>query len=96
MKSMLLLAAIVALSACASAKKTYTPDGRIGYTIDCSGAALNWGKCFEKAGKICGSKGYDILERSGEQGDVVSANQYGAFGGSVIYRTMVIACKPVR
>ena len=85
----LLLIAIL-LGGCATAKKTYTSDGKEGYSITCSGSALNWGMCYEKAGEICGSKGYEVLEKSGDQGTVLSGNQFGLYGGSVINRSMII------
>lgn len=81
------------LSGCATADKIYTSDGRIGYSISCNGEVLDWGACYKKAGKICGARGYDVLSKSGNKGSTFSANQYGAYGGSVIYRSMVIACK---
>jgi len=46
--------------------------------------------CYEKAGEICGSKGYEVLEKSGDQGAVLSGNQFGLYGGSVINRSMII------
>ncbi|MCD4820753.1 MAG: hypothetical protein K8R11_01460 [Methanococcoides sp.] len=49
--------------------------------------------CYEKAGELCGSKGYEVLEKSGDTGAMVTAGQYGLFGGSVINRSMVIKCK---
>jgi len=71
-------------------KNTYTSDGREGYSINCSGSALNWGMCYEKAGELCGAKGYEVLEKSGDIGAMVTAGQYGLFGGSVINRSMII------
>lgn len=78
---------------CATSKKTYTPSGNEGYSINCGGAALNWGMCYEKAGKICGKKGYTIIEKSGDKGTIVSGNMYGLYGGTVLNRTMIIECK---
>ncbi len=78
---------------CATSKQVYTSDGGTGYSINCSGSALNWGMCYEKAGEICGEKGYDVLQKSGDQGAMVSGTQYGLFAGSVINRTMIIKCK---
>lgn len=89
----LLLSALVLLGGCASARQTYTADGSTGHSIDCSGTARNWGMCFEKAGEICGTRGYEVLNRSGDQGAVATANQYGGFAGSVISRTLIIQCK---
>jgi len=81
------------LSGCATASKTYTSDGKEGYNITCSGSALNWGMCYEKAGEICAQKGYEVLEKSGDQGSTMSGNQFGLYGGSIINRNMIIKCK---
>jgi hypothetical protein len=51
---------------CAISNKTYLPDGSEGYSISCDGAAVGINVCFEKAGEICGSRGYDILNREGQ------------------------------
>ncbi len=83
---------IICLSGCATASKTYTPDGSEGYIINCSGSALNWGMCYEKAGEICGPKGYEVVEKSGDTGSIVSGNQFGVYGGSIVNRTMIIKC----
>jgi hypothetical protein len=90
---MICLAIAISLSGCATAKKTYTSDGREGYSITCSGSALNWGMCYEKAGELCGQKGYEVLEKAGDQGAMLSGNQFGLYGGSVINRNMIIKCK---
>jgi hypothetical protein len=86
-----LIALIV--SGCATAKKTYTADGKEGYIISCNGSVLDWGNCFEKAGELCGAKGYVIMDKSGDVGSTLSASQFGLSGGSVMYRSMVIRCK---
>jgi len=83
----------ICMSGCATASKTYTSDGKEGYSITCSGSALNWGMCYEKAGELCGAKGYEVLEKSGDQGAMLSGNQFGLYGGSVINRNMMIKCK---
>jgi predicted alpha/beta hydrolase len=88
---LLLLAAC--LTGCATASKTFTADGKEGYNINCSGSALNWGMCYEKAGELCGEKGYEILEKSGDRGTMVTFGQYGLMGGSVINRSMIVKCK---
>lgn len=87
------LAGVALFSACATATSTYTPDGRQGYAIDCSGSALNWGMCYQKAGEQCGSRGYDVASQNGDQGSIVSANQFGLYGGTIVSRSLVVACK---
>jgi hypothetical protein len=73
------------IGGCAIAKQIYTSDGQAGYSINCSGKPLTWGSCYEKAGEICGDKGYDVLERIGDA-------QLG-FGGFVNSRSLIIKCK---
>ena len=94
MKSIILIFLFsVIISGCASANKVYTSTGEQGYSINCSGTALNWGMCYEKAGEICGEKGYEVLERIGDQGSMLSANQFGLYGGSTISRSLIVKCK---
>ena len=88
-----LLISIIFIGGCATANQVYTPDGQKGYSINCSGSVLNWGMCYEKAGDICGAKGYVVLGAAGDSGDMISWSQFGLIAGSVINRTMIIKCK---
>lgn len=56
--------AILALNACASATRTYGPDGTPAYVINCSGPYLNWDACYSKANKVCGAQSYTVLSRT--------------------------------
>jgi len=85
------------ISGCAMSKKTYLPDGSEGYSISCDGSAVGINVCFEKAGQICGSRGYDIINREGQvipfgTGSITN-NQafvtYGAFNT----KSIMIRCK---
>jgi hypothetical protein len=87
-----LLVAIMG-AGCATSRETYIADGRVGYSINCFGTALNWGNCLEKAGDICGERGYTVLEKSSDQGSVVTSGQLGLYGGSVMNRSMIVQCK---
>jgi hypothetical protein len=93
MKASYLLTVCALLSACAMQRTTYLPDGRKGSSIDCSGAALNWGYCERKAGQTCGAAGYDVVSKEGEGGSVVAGTSSGVFGGTTSQRTMLVACK---
>jgi len=93
MRSLVLLFIVTFVAGCAVSSQTYLPSGEQGYSIDCSGTALTWGKCYEKAGEICGSKGYDIIYQSDQGGAAVAANQYGLYGSSLMKRSMLIKCK---
>jgi hypothetical protein len=83
----------ILLGGCATAKTTYLPSGEQGYSIDCSGTALTWGKCYEKAGELCEARGYEIIAGGSEKGAVMSENQDTVFGGTVMQRSMLIKCK---
>jgi hypothetical protein len=85
--------AIVALSGCATASKTFGPDGREAYTIGCSGSALDWGLCYRKAGDLCGTSGYDVITQNGEQGAVAGGGSGSLFAGTTASRSLVISCK---
>jgi len=90
---------------------TYTSTGQKGYVIDCSGDSdthlvmhnPTWSDCYTKAGSICGDRGYEVLERSDEQGVLSGAfvsttrNQGvgTAFGITKYYRVMVIKCNDI-
>lgn len=81
----LYLFTLTSLSSCAISSKTHTPSGKEAYAIDCSGSLLNWGMCYDKAGDICGSKGYYIVKKDEERGTYL--------GNSIISRSMTIRCK---
>ena len=87
------LLGISLLPGCVVTKQTYGPDGRTAVSMNCSGIAMSWASCYEKAGAICGARGYDVLAVNGETGAVIVANPQGAFGSTVLNRTMMVACK---
>jgi hypothetical protein len=89
-----LVTATISLAGCVTANPTYVPDGRQGYAIDCGGEFASWGGCYEKAGAICGSRGYDVFNKSGDQGTSFNSTASGGITGSTtISRSMLIACK---
>ncbi len=58
----LLLSCLVLMgSACSTQHATYVPDGRRGYLIDCEGFLSSYATCLVKAGRACGSQGYDTI-----------------------------------
>ena len=95
MKTRVMIALIgaVSLCGCATVNKTFAPDGRKAYTLNCSGLARGWDMCFDAAGKICGSAGYDVLDRSDEKSGSAAINNGSAFAAESNERSMMIACK---
>lgn len=57
------LMVLVSLGGCATSTEIGLPSGEKGYALNCSGEALSWGACLQKAGETCGGRGYDILAR---------------------------------
>jgi hypothetical protein len=90
-------AAVLLLTGCVSSQPIYTADGRQGQAIRCSGKLGSWNGCYQRAGEICGARGYDILQQNEEVGHVASAsvnNGTGnAFASDTRDRTMIIKCK---
>lgn len=94
MRTIILLVFVVSSLGCATAKTVIGPHGKEMHTLNCSGIALSWGSCLEKAGQICGANGYDIIAGGGANyGTSVTATTHGLFASPVIYREMVIQCK---
>ena len=101
--------AIMGCANVVTVKETYTSAGQKGYVIDCSGDSdthlvmhnPTWSDCYIKAGEICGDTGYEILERSDEQGSLsgafVSVNKNQGLGAAVgitkFFRSICIKCK---
>ena len=77
---MVTVACVSLLAGCATSKETYMPDGSLGYSISCNGSAVGINVCFEKAGELCGAKGYSLISREGQviPFGTGSANNYGA------------------
>jgi hypothetical protein len=93
MRAVAVVLATALMAACASTKPVYLPDGRQGYSVDCSGTVRTWGQCLEKAGAACGSRGYEVVDQAGNNSFV-----HNTMGGNfqvipTASRTMIIACK---
>ncbi len=86
------LISVSLISGCASSTKTYGPSGEQAYSLNCSGTVRNWGMCFEKAGEICKSRGYKIINATTDSGTIVSATQGQLFATTTRARTMLISC----
>ena len=83
----------VLLAGCASSSQTYTSSGSVGHSLNCSGTARNWGMCEQKAGELCGARGYEILSTTGDRGVIATAKGGNFFAGTTTSRSMLIACK---
>ncbi|MBY0475066.1 MAG: hypothetical protein K2Q13_08400 [Nitrosomonas sp.] len=93
------------LLGCATSKEVYLADGAKGHNINCSGSRRNYSHCLEKAGDICGTRGFHVLN---QQGDIVPLSQairefranaqstsigFLTQSGSIVNRNLFIKCK---
>jgi hypothetical protein len=85
--------AVLALAGCVTVDQTSTPDGKLAHSITCSGNALSWTDCHEKAASICGGKGYSVVAGGEQRGVGLSRPDSGLFSGTTFGRNMVVQCK---
>ena len=105
MKKYFLVLTVMVMSACTTAKTVSLPDGATGYSISCGGKINSFASCFEKAGEMCGAKGYNIVNGAGEvlpysySSGSISGNRSGFSGGyesqsgAFVHRSLFIKCK---
>jgi len=84
---------MLALAGCTSTKKTTTPDGRPGYSVECSGRPLSWEDCFTRAGELCSGRSYDVYPHEDDEDPFIAARRQRQGDSSSTVRRMVIACK---
>ena len=93
MKKALTLLALLALGGCSTASNTYLADGKQGLSIDCSGEAMSWAKCYEKADASCAGTGYSIVGTDGSPAVKDSEKTLGVDVGNFNSRNIVVVCK---
>ena len=93
MKTLLIVAALVSLGGCATASNTYLANGKQGLSIDCSGEAMSWAKCYEKADASCAGTGYTIIGKDGSPAVLERDKTLGVDVGNFNSRNIVVACK---
>ena len=93
MNKALALLALLALGGCATASNTYLADGKQGLSIDCSGEAMSWAKCYEKADASCAGTGYSIVGTDGSPAVKDSEKTLGVDVGNFNSRNIVVVCK---
>ena len=95
MKQRLVMSAVLIglLAGCASTPRTYAPDGRRSYSVNCSGLARDWSICYERAERLCDGRGYDVIAVNGDLGARVSDSPQTLVGATTVGRNLDVACK---
>lgn len=71
--------AISGLGGCATSRDVRSAEGWLNRLIDCSGPTMTFGHCIEKAGDVCGGRGFTVLGQKG--GELPKSNAELPTGG---------------
>jgi len=68
--TLLLLTLVLPLAGCATSRDVRLADGWLAHVVSCGGPLLNMGHCREKAGELCGGRGYRVVNQVGGESQV--------------------------
>lgn len=60
---------MILLSGCTHVTQITTQNGKVGHHINCPYAGIM--ACYETAGELCGERGYTILDKKDEAGNIL-------------------------
>lgn len=82
----LLLAAV--LVGCGATSSNFAPDGSGNFTVHCNQSSLRWNECYDRAARLCGENGYQIVSEDDSAMPVTTTNIYEVpiIGGSMTIR----------
>jgi hypothetical protein len=93
MKHAYFIAIAVALGGCATSRTIIGQDGKPVHKISCDGSAISIDACYEKAGELCGSAGYDVLGQDGSVSPFFIASGSSFSSGVMVLRTVHARCR---
>lgn len=93
MKTVYLIALAVALGGCATSRTIIGQDGKPLHKISCDGSVQTIDACYEKAGELCGSAGYDVVDQNGSARPFFVATGDTFTYGAAVYRTVFARCR---
>ena len=93
MKRILVALAVLAVTGCAATSETAVKHGKRGLHINCSGLSSSWNKCYTKADKSCGTKGYRVIAKSGDAAEEPGDYPFGLNPAGYTSRSMIVICK---
>lgn len=85
--------AVLGLTGCATAQNTYLKNGQQALSIDCSGEAMSWAACYEKAEASCAGTGYNIVSTNGTPQPKEADKTLGVDVGNYKTRSVLVVCK---
>jgi hypothetical protein len=88
-----IVAAALALAGCATSRTITGQDGKPLHKISCDGSALSIDACYEKAGEICGTAGYDIVNQNGKATPFAYAGGNSFYAGAIVTRDILVRCR---
>ena len=82
----LLLTAV--LVGCGAASSSDTLDGSGSFTVHCNKSSLRWNECYDRAARVCGENGYQIVSEDDSAMPTATTNIYEVpvIGGSMVIR----------
>jgi hypothetical protein len=80
---------LLALTGCGGSSKEYTRDESGAFVLYCDQSELRWNACYEKAARLCGENGYQIVSEPDGGAPTATTNIYEV---PVIGDSMVIRC----
>lgn len=66
-------------------------DGTV--SIECAGGYHDWSRCHERAEKVCGRAGFEIVARLSNEGSSGVGVRDWSVQGSEVARTLVVRCR---
>ena len=81
----------IALAGCGASKEDYTRDASGAVVIHCDRSELRWNACYDKAARLCGEAGYQIVGESEGGAPTATTNVYEV---PVIGGSLIIRCNP--
>jgi hypothetical protein len=92
MKGLVVALAILLMGGCAGTSDSGVRQGKRGLHVSCSGLTSSWNKCEKRAYKACGGD-YQVLARSGQEGEDASEYPFGINPAGYTSRSMIVICK---
>jgi hypothetical protein len=63
----LLILLALPLAGCSTSRDVRLADGWLAHVVSCGGPVLNQGHCLEKAGALCGGRGFRVVDQEGAE-----------------------------